>query len=162
MGATKSAPKRDNGERGSSMKGDRHRVSVDPEYCKAIGLAAYCFSMLEWNAVWCCEKIRPGSIPSLSRDTAGKVASTLVRLADTLPTSAAHREECRSAAAEFQRIIQTRNDFLHAPPGTAPNGDQVFYRKGRIITIADLEDAADEFTACSIRLNSLLHGPLSA
>jgi hypothetical protein len=144
------------------MEGDRLRVSVEPEYCKAIGLATYCFAMLEWNAVWFCEKIRPGSIPSLSQRTAGIVARTLVQLADTLPASAAHREECRSAAAEFERIVKTRNDFLHAPPCAAPNGDQVFNRKGRIITIADLEDAADEFTACSIRLSSLLHGPLSA
>lgn len=143
------------------MKGDRLRVVVDPKYCEAIGRAAYCFAMLEWNAVWCCEKMQPGKIHSLSEKTAGGVANDLVKLSKALPGTASHRAECISAAKEFQRIIITRNDFLHAPPCTAPNGDQVFSRKGRILTTEDLEDAADEFTACSIRLNALLHGPLS-
>jgi hypothetical protein len=120
-----------------SMKDDRLRVSVKPEYCGALGLATYCFASMSWDAVWCCEKLRLGSINSVPNKTAGIIGAT------------------------FLRLVDKRNDIMHSPPATAPGGEQMFNRHGRFITVGDLEEMADEFTACSLRLNALLHGPLS-
>jgi len=44
------------------VKDDRLSCPVEKEYVKAIGLAAYTFARLEWQVVWCMEKIKPESI----------------------------------------------------------------------------------------------------
>ena len=46
------------------MKDDRLRIPVAADYAAAIGLAAYVFACLEWDAVWCCERIKPDYIRS--------------------------------------------------------------------------------------------------
>jgi hypothetical protein len=143
------------------MKDDRLRVPVKPKYCSALGLATYCFASMSWNAVWCCEKLRLGSINSVPNKTAGIIGTTLLRWSEALPNSDGHKAECVAAAMEFLRLVDKRNDIMHSPPATAPDGEQMFNRHGRFITVSDLEDMADESTACSLRLNALLHGPLS-
>ena len=42
------------------MKDERLRVPIDDAYLHAAGLATICFARLEWNAAWCCEKMRAG------------------------------------------------------------------------------------------------------
>ena len=71
------------------------------------------------------------------------------------------REELKTLAAEFLRLVVLRNGILHGKPCTAPSGEQRLSSNGIILEIADLERAADEFAACSIELNKLLHGFLS-
>ncbi len=60
------------------MKDDRLRVPIDNAYVEALGRATYVFATLEWNAVWCCERMEADYIRKLSRKTAGKIADNLV------------------------------------------------------------------------------------
>lgn len=138
------------------MKDDRLRVPIDDPYLHALGLALVCFARLEWDAVGCCEKMRPGYTESLKRKTAGEIAADLVELA------AAHSDPAivaslSPAAIEFQRLAKIRNALMHAKPGTAPNGDQRLFRDGDEWTIAKIDDAADAFSANSCDLNKHLH-----
>lgn len=141
------------------MKDQRLHISVQPDYASALGLAVYCFASLEWNAVWCCERIRPGSIEGLEDRTAGRVADTLLHLVKRLESSE-QKLELESAAAEFRFLVGTRNNLVHSKPGTAPDGSQGLFRHGDHWTIAELNAVADAFAACSIRLDHALHGLL--
>lgn len=142
------------------MKNERLRVPVHPDYASALGLAVYCFARLEWNAVWCCERIEPGSVESLADRTAGRVADTLLHLVERLGGSA-EQAALKSAAADFHFLVGTRNNLVHAKPGTAAGGEQALFRHGDQWTLSELEGVADAFTACSTRLNHALHGVLS-
>ncbi len=142
------------------MKGARHRISVAPEYVVFLGQAAYIFATLEWNAVWCCERILPGYIRALSERTAGRIAEKFVELASTLPAGP-DKDECCLAAEEFKQLVKQRNALLHAKPGTAPGGEQRLFRRGGAWSVTMIEDVADEFAASSLRLNALLHGALA-
>ena len=142
------------------MKGDRFRLAAASEYTSALGLAVYAFASLEWNAVWCCERIAPGSINELSDRTAGRVADTLRHLVKSLPSSEG-RGELERAALDFQALTRTRNNLLHAKPGTAQDGRQRLFRDGDQWTLEEIEAVADAFTECSIRLNACLHGFLA-
>jgi hypothetical protein len=142
------------------MKNERLRVPVDPDYASALGLAVYCFASLEWNAVWCCERIEPGSVENLADRTAGRVADTLLHLVGQLESST-EQVDLKGAAADFRFLVGTRNNLVHAKPGTAPGGEQALFRHGDQWMLAELEDVADAFTACSMRLNRALHGFLN-
>jgi hypothetical protein len=140
------------------VKDDRLRIPVEAKYVSAIGLATFAFVILEWNAVWCCERMTPGIISSLADRTAGGVAKKLIELA-TL-RSATVTDDLLPAANEFQSMVLLRNNLLHAKPGADGSGTSRLFRNGQLWTIDTINDAADAFTACSIRLNALLHGPL--
>ena len=140
------------------MKGDRNRQPVKPDYAHALGQAAFCFSICEWNVVWSCERISPGALRRIVDDelTAGRIAKRFIDLVRNMPKSVA-RDELSAAAQEFARLVQVRNDILHGKPCTGPNGEARL-SSGRVLEIADLEDAADAFSECSSKLNGLLHG----
>lgn len=138
------------------MKNDRLRVIVDEPYLRSVGLAIFCFARLEWDAVWCCEKIQTGYLSAVATKTAGQIANDLVALA------AAHPDlrvvaSLGPPAAEFKLLVAKRNDLVHANPVTASNGDQRLFRKGVEWTIAAIDDAADEFVATGSQLNHHLH-----
>jgi hypothetical protein len=142
------------------MINDRLRVAVDQDYVSAIGLATYCFALLEWNAVWCCEKIAPGSIQSLSDRTAGRIATALVNQAAAMPASP-DQSALHVAAKDFKSLVEVRNGIMHGKPGTAADGEQRLFRNGTSWTVNSLRDAADKFTECSSRLNDMLYGFLA-
>ena len=137
------------------MKDDRFRIAVDPGYTSALGLAVYAFASLEWNAVQCCERIAPGSIEALSERTAGRVADTLRHLAKSLPPSDG-QEALEQAAADFQAYSRTRNNLLHAKPGTNGAGEARLFRDGDQWTLEEIESVADAFTRCGMRLAAWL------
>lgn len=142
------------------MREERRRISVHPDYASALGLAVYCFASLEWNAVWCCERIEPGSIDALEERTAGRVADTLVHLVERLGPSENH-VKLHAAADDFRNLVATRNNLVHAKPGTASDGSQGLFRHGDQWTLNELDRTADAFAECSIRLNEALHGVLN-
>jgi hypothetical protein len=153
------------------MKDDRLRIPVEAAYVGALGLAAYAFARLEWDAVWCCERMSPDIIySSLPHRTAGAIADQLIKLAKK--RSATETDDLLAAAEQFGRLVNTRNALLHAKPGTdevaqrlfqyVKLGKDHFERNGQPWTVETINDAADEFTACSNRLNAMLHGPLHA
>lgn len=141
------------------MKDDRVRVPIDDPYLQSVGLAMICFARLEWDAVWCCEKMHTGYLRTVGRKTAGQIANDLISLA------AAHPDPVVAAslgpsAEEFKRLVGRRNDLMHANPATTPNGDQRLFRKGAEWTITLVNDAADQFVAAAIPLNHHLHNLL--
>ncbi len=140
------------------MKNDRLRVPVEASYVHAIGLATYAFASLEWNAVWCCERMTPGVIYSLADRTAGGVAKKLLELAAR--RSANVNDDLLDASKEFEALVRLRNGLMHAKPGTDHDQGQRLFRDGQAWTIDAINDAADAFTGCSLRLNAMLHGPL--
>ena len=142
------------------MSDERLRIPVQPDYTAAIGVAVYCFASLEWNAVWCCERIEPGSIENLEERTAGRVADTLTHLVKRVAESA-DKTTLEHAAADFRFLVGTRNNLVHAKPGSSPDGTQGLFRHGDYWTIAELEAVADSFAECSMRLNHAIHGHLS-
>lgn len=143
------------------MPDERLRVPIETEYALAIGVAVYCFATLEWNAVWCCERIEPGSIEGLEDRTAGRVADTIVKLVKGINASD-EQIELEKAAQSFRSLVATRNNLLHAKPGTAFDGTQGLFRHGDHWTIDELQGVADAFTRCSLELNEALYGLLAS
>lgn len=140
------------------MKDHRNRQPIKVDYSYALGQAAFCFSICEWNVVWSCEKIDPGALRKIVDEelTAGRIAKRFIDLVRNMPKSAA-REELSAAAQEFARLVGVRNSILHGKPCTGPNGEARL-SSGNVLEIADLEDAADAFSECSNKVNGLLHG----
>jgi hypothetical protein len=63
------------------MKDDRLRVPVDTAYLTAIGMATYCFARMEWDAVYCGEKLNPGYVNTVASKTAGRIGSDITDFA---------------------------------------------------------------------------------
>lgn len=142
------------------MKDDRKRQPVKDNYALALGGAAYCFALCEWNAVWCCERIEPGRLTKIVGNelTAGAIAKVLFDLARNMPPSP-QREELKRAAEKFLRVVELRNSIFHAKPCTDPSSGNAQLSAGeKILQVSDLDAAADSFSECSIELNGLLHG----
>ena len=142
------------------MNDARLRIPVHPDYASALGLAIYCFASLEWNAIWCCERLEPGSIENLEERTAGRVADTLLHLVKRIADSD-DKPALEKAAADFRFLVGTRNNLVHAKPGTAVDLTQGLFRHGDHWTVAEMEGVADAFAECSIRMNMALHGILA-
>lgn len=63
------------------MNDERLTIPIDDAYVHAVGLATICFARLEWNAVWCCEKMHVGYVHTVATKTAGQIANDLLSLA---------------------------------------------------------------------------------
>lgn len=135
------------------MKDDRLRVSVDAAYLTAIGTATYCFARMEWDAVYCGEKLSPGYVNMVGRKTAGMIGRNIGGFARLIANHVT-RARYRAAVDEFVRLVARRNDLVHANPATV-GGDQRLVRHGNPWQPHEIEDLADEFTACSLELNDL-------
>lgn len=98
-------------------KDRRLRQAVKPDYISALGMAAWSFSSLEWQVVWCCEKIKPGSLRKIvgGEMTAGRIAKHFIDLTRNMQRSP-EREELQKLAAEFSSLVQLRNRILHGKP----------------------------------------------
>jgi hypothetical protein len=138
------------------VKNDRLRVSIDEAFLSSLGLATLCFARLEWDAVWCCEKIEPGYIDTVTQKTAGQIANDLIEKVSQIPDEIL-QQHLRADAESFQGLVRRRNDLVHAKPCTAPTGEQRLARDGIIWSIQMIDDLADAFTTCSITLNDHHH-----
>lgn len=142
------------------MKDDRLRVPVEAGYVHALGFATYCFSRLEWDVVWCCEKIAAGSINALAEKTAGNIARQFIKIVSAMPSSN-DQIALLAAASDFKALVEIRNGIMHGKPGTDVDGGQRLYRDGTAWTVDSLNVAADRFTECSSRLNAMLYAFLA-
>ena len=139
-------------------KDDRLRSPVKPDYVEALGRAAYTFATCEWQVVWCCEQINPGSLARIVGEemTAGTIAKRFINTCRNMPKSN-ERDELTSAALRFSELVVERNRILHGKPCTGPNGQARLNGNG-VIEINDLENAADAFVDCASQLNALFYG----
>jgi hypothetical protein len=138
------------------MKDDRLRVPVDDPYVMALGRVAYVFATMEWNAVWCCDKMNPNYAKRASKKKSSTIATDLTTYAKRRPNPQL-RNDCLNAATEFKRLVLVRNNVAHGKPGTASDGEQRLFHEGRPWTIEMLQDTADEYAACSLVLSDLFH-----
>lgn len=106
------------------MRDDRKRQPVRDDYALALGRAAYCFVICEWNVVWCCEKIRPGRLKKIVGEelTGGAIAKVFVDLTRNMP-KCPERDELSRAAQTFLGLVKVRNSIFHGKPCTGPSGD---------------------------------------
>jgi hypothetical protein len=143
-------------------KDRRLRQAVKPDYISALGMAAWSFASLEWQVVWCCEKIKPGSLRRIVDEemTAGIIAKRFIDLTRNMQRSP-EREKLKELASEFSSLVQLRNRILHGKPCTGPNGESRLSSTA-VLEIPDLEHAADAFALCSSSLNGLSHGFLAS
>jgi len=139
----------------------RLRQPIEDRFAHALGVATFCFAICEWNAVYCAQRIKPGSLRQFMKDefTAGKIAKKLSDLVRNMPKSK-ERDELQSAADEFSDLVPLRNSILHGKPCSNADGKARLSAEG-IFEVQDLEVAADKFSDCSHKLNRLLHGFLS-
>lgn len=112
----------------SSMKDERLRIPIDP-YLHALDLATIHLARLEWSAVWCCEKITPGYITTVSDKLLGALLLTLRRRAPAT-LSPAIGSSLFQAASDVKAMVRHRNDLVHSNPGTAEYGEQRVLRRG--------------------------------
>jgi hypothetical protein len=143
----------------NSMEGHRLRQPGEAAYLSEIGRTIWVFSILEWNAVWCCERLQPDCLPEISARTAGVVATRLRTLSRALPLSL-ERDELIADAEELVALVHQRNRLIHGRPCTS-DGEARLSGGDFIWTAKRLQDAADAFSACSAKLNGHLHGWLS-
>lgn len=138
-------------------------MSVDrlaDAYAAAVGRAIYGFACLEWTAVQCCERLRPGALDELSDRTAGRIADTLIHLLGR-PEAPPVTEPVLKAARDFEFLVGTRNNLVHARPGQAPDGTEALFRDGDQWTLDELDRVAATFAACERVLADALAGPLA-
>lgn len=145
------------------MTGERFRIQVEDAYVAALGRAVFVFSILEWNAVYCCDRLKVGYLQTVERKkkTAGGIAGDLLAQLRRLPAEDPRRE-CWDAALRFEELVDVRNALMHGKPGTTEDGAQRLFHDGDDWTIEEIEEATDRFAACSIELNRVLHGVLAA
>jgi len=141
------------------MKDARLRVPVSDDYVVALGRATYVFATLEWNAVWCCERLKPGFINKLGKKTAGGIAGALIKYVSQI-SDEGMKQACVGPADEFKGLVSIRNGIMHGKPGTASDNAQRLFWNGAAWTVEMIDDAADKFAACSERLNTLLYDAL--
>ena len=143
----------------SILSDDRLRIPQDPNYFHAIGLAAVAFARLEWSAVWCCHRLQPNYIETITRKTAGTIANDLSGFFLRI-SSGDFREKVVPFADEFKAIVADRNALMHGKPGTAKNGDQRLFRHGSEWSVVDVNDFSDRSVRVGGHLNALLYNEL--
>lgn len=140
---------------------DRLRIPQDNEYFQAIGLAAVAFARLEWEAVWCCEKLQPGYIHTIEPEmkTAGKIGIDLENLFSRV-SDAALRTKIKPYAIEFRKVVKERNGLLHGKPATSQDQKQRLFRHESEWTIDAVNTFSDRCVVAAVPLNSLLSNEL--
>lgn len=134
------------------MKDDRLRSPVKPEYAEAIGRAAYTFASCKWQVAQSCERLRPGSLRTITGEelTAGKIAKTFIDLCRNMPRSN-ERDELQVIAQRFAALVIVRSSILHGKPCTASSDEQRL-NSDKILEIPDLEAAAGDLVECGGKL----------
>lgn len=148
-------------------KDDRLRVPVEEDYITALGLASYCYARLEWDAIYVIQRIGENGhnpkaanyIDKLGKKTGGTIAQDLLKFVNGI-VHPVMKNNIEPHALEYGRVVTRRNDLLHAIPGTIEGGGQRLVRHGTPWSVEDMENIADEFTACSSALNNLYHNVL--
>ena len=141
------------------MTDQRLIYRMEDGYAEALGVAMYMFARLEWNVVWCCERLDKGSVSELQELTAGIIRKRLGKLITSVVEDGL-REQLMKAAEVFNPLVDLRNDMIHGTPITDKQLGQCLKGKTGSWSIGRINQAADSFADCAILFNSLLHGAL--
>lgn len=141
------------------MSGERLEYRMEPGYAEALGIASYMFARLEWNVVWCCERIEKGSVSELQELTAGVIRKRFTKLVGTV-NDPEIRDQLEKAAEAFSPLVDLRNDLIHGTPVTDPEYGQCLNGNTGSWSIERINNAADSFAACAMLFNGLLYGVL--
>ena len=101
------------------MADERLRVSHDASYSVAVGLSIFTFARLEWDAVWCIEKMSPGAISAIQDRTAGGIAKELLKLEndDQISQAALYAVKKGLSIEQVERLVLSMNGLLDPFPG---------------------------------------------
>ncbi|WP_024617084.1 hypothetical protein [Pseudomonas kilonensis] len=143
------------------MSDERLSYPMGGGYAEVLGVAMFMFARLEWNVIWCCERIKDGSVYELKEKTAGVIRKRLSKLVSDLPEGEL-REQLSSAAERFNPLVDLRNDLIHGTPMTDSEHGQCLRGSTGVWTITRINEAADSFAACAIHFNGLLYGALGS
>ncbi|WP_122864116.1 hypothetical protein [Pseudomonas viridiflava] len=141
------------------MNNERLRIPMDPGYAEALGLAIFAFARLEWDVIWCCERLERDLIHKIGRMTARNIGDKFASLARQVADESL-RAELHKSAERFLELVEVRNSIVHGNPATDEDGGQRLFRHGSPWTIERLSAAADDFTLCSSVFNAFLYRPL--
>ncbi|MBU0522711.1 MAG: hypothetical protein KKC24_23785 [Gammaproteobacteria bacterium] len=141
------------------MSNERLQYRMETGYAEALGLAAYMFARLEWNVVWCCERLEEGSVSELQELTAGVVRRRFGKLVLAIADDEL-RDELVKAADVFNPLVDLRNDLIHGTPCTHPSYGQCLNGNTGAWSIDRINQAADAFAECAIIFNGILYGSL--
>ena len=143
------------------MANERLLIPQDADYFHALGLAIVAFARLEWNAVWCCERLQQGYISTIEpkKKTAGAIAKDLEALFGRISDQTL-RLKVKPFATEFIAIVQERNGLFHGKTETTKESEQRLFRSGTPWSIQDVNDFADRCTRAGAPLNALLNNEL--
>lgn len=144
------------------MYSNKDRIPQDPECFRALGLAMVAFARLEWNAIWCCERLQPGYIETIEpkRKTAGIIANELKLLFSKISDQDLNTKAI-PFSDDFIDIVLVRNALLHGKPGTAKDNSQRLFKNGKEWTIDAVNEFSDSCVRISMPLNSLLYDELA-
>ncbi len=142
------------------MNEPRFSTPVDESYVSAIGRAAFCFMVLEWNAVYCCESLKNGIIHSLTKKTAGGIATEFIKLAENELPASNNKNALVAAAYEFKELVKLRNQLLHAHPCAQPGNphNSRISHQASVWEPEDINLAADSFSILNGKLSDFNHG----
>jgi hypothetical protein len=146
---------------GNHAMDDRLRIPQDHDYFQAVGLAAIAFARLEWNAVWCHERLQPGYILKIESEkkTAGIIGKDIESIFSKI-IDPIFRMRVEPLAKEFRDVVEQRNALVHGKPGTTPNGDQRLFRHGSEWSINAVNAFSDRCVRAGEPLNALLYNEL--
>jgi len=141
---------------------NRFGIAQDAAYLHAVGLATMAFARLEWDAIRCCERLKPGYTSRIEqqRKTTSTIATDLYCLF-SLVSDAEVRTKIVPFAAEFSIIVIERNRLLHANVELASNGHQRLVWGRDEWTIDKVDIFSQRCVAAGIPLNALLYEELS-
>lgn len=142
------------------MRGDRARMPMPEDMKAPFGEAVMCYAMAEAAAKSCCEALKPGSTAWADDKTGGQIADRLCNELRCLPKGTAFKARAVTAAAEFARLVNRRNDIAHALPRYVSGNVNTLHRHGMDWTIEAVHEAADEFATCCLDLTTLYHDHL--
>jgi hypothetical protein len=143
------------------------RIPADTDYLQQLGRAVYNFATYEWMVAWTLEKLEPGFLKKCvgrrgamtSRQVARHFADIVNNDISRLPANG--RSALDQKQQEFARLVQVRDQLIHAHPGTAPGGGQQLYYSGRHPQmewpVEQVERAAIDFENAFISANELFY-----
>lgn len=144
----------------------RPRIPVAASYAAAIGRATYNFAYLEWQIVSICEKLKPGFVYTIGKNTAGWLARRFQSIiANATPADPSARARLEALAVSFHSLVARRNMLVHGHPFTAHGGEQRlgYAGNGSFVewTESNILSAAMEFETAAIEGNAIYYKHLN-